>query len=264
MSFVQVDGANIWYQLQGEGDPLTTIGGDIMASDQFHFVYGQLVRNFQVVSWDFRGIGKSDRPAEQEYSIDRKVEDLKAVLDAAGIEKTHLWSVATGTFTAVVFAARYPERVASCIHYGQCRPSEGAKKIFDVLQLIHDSFDWPTTCDHMVHLYAPKPEFMDWTTQVYVRNADHSWMKQYRAELEADITDELRRTTCPMLVMIGDAGPLGAGTSYGSGWEVARECRPDTELAVVEGGTGTYYLVDAADRAAATAIQFFRKHAIGG
>src|SRR5262245_46012313 len=125
MSFVEREGATLWYDVQGEGDPVTLIGGDIMASDQFHFVFPALVKEFRVVRWDFRNIGNSVRdPARMEFTIDEKVEDLRACLDAAGIERTHVWAIATGTFTGVVFAARYPERVASLIHYGQCRPSE--------------------------------------------------------------------------------------------------------------------------------------------
>lgn len=264
MAFVERDGATLWYDVQGEGEPLTVVGGDIMASDQFHFVFPSLVREFKVVRWDFRNIGNSERnPAKMAFTIDEKVEDMKACLDAAGIEKTHIWSIATGTFTAVTFAARYPERVASLIHYGQCQPSEGGLRAFRVLDLIHKEYDWPTTCDHMVHFYSPDPAYMDWTVSVYVKNADHSWMKSYWGELNADITAEMRATTCPMLVMLGAKGPLGANTSYGSGWLVTKECRPDAELEIVEGGTGTYYMVDCAEEASRKAIAFFRKHPIG-
>lgn len=264
MSFVERDGATIWYDVQGDGDPVTLIGGDIMASDQFHFVFPALVKRHKVVRWDFRNIGNSERsPERQEFTIDEKVEDMKAALDAAGIEKTHIWAIATGTYTGVVFAARYPERVASLIHYGQCQPSEGGLRAFRVLELIHKEYDWPTTCEHMVHFYSPKADFMDWTVSVYVKNADHSWMNMYWHELNADITADMRATTCPMLVMLGALGPLGASTSYGSGFEATKECRPDAELEIVEGGTGTYYMVDQADEAAGKAMAFFARHPIG-
>ena len=264
MSFVERDGAQIWYDVQGEGEPVTVIGGDCMASDQFHFVFPALVRKHRVVRWDFRNIGYSERnPAKQEFTVDEKVEDMKAALDAAGIEKTHIWAIATGTYCAVVFAARYPERVASLIHYGQCQPSEGGLRAFRVLDLIHKEYDWPTTCDHMVNFYAPKPEYMDWTVSAYLKNADPSWMKMYWHELNSDITEEMAATTCPMLVMLGALGPLGANTSYGSGFEATRKCRPDAELDIVEGGTGTYYMVDQADEASAKVMAFFAKHPIG-
>ena len=264
MSIVRVDGADIWYDVQGSGEPVMTVGGDIMAHDQFLFVYTALVKRHTVISWDFRNIGASERLPESklEFSIDRKVEDMKAVLDAAGIERTHLWSVATGSFAAIVFAARYPERVASLIHYGQCAPTPGGMKMFEILQKVHDTYDWPTTCEHMVHLFAPDAAYMEWTIPVYVKNSDHSWMKQYLFELQADIRDDLRATFCPMLVMLGDRGPLGSKSSYGSGWQLSQECRPDTEISIVEGGTGTYYMVDAADRAAEQAMAFFARHPI--
>lgn len=264
MSFVERDGAHIWFDVQGEGEPLTLVGGDCMASDQFHFVFPALVRKHRVVRWDFRNIGSSERnPAKHELTIDEKVEDMKAVLDAAGIEKTHLWAIATGTYTAVVFAARYPERVASLIHYGQCQPSEGGLRAYRILELIHKEYDWPTTCEHMCHFYSPKPEFMDWTVAVYLKNADPSWMKMYWHELNADITGELAATTCPSLVMIGALGPLGASTSYGSGFETTKRLRPDTELEIIENGTGTYFMVDRADETAEKVLAFVARHPIG-
>jgi len=264
MSFIEHDGATIWYDAQGEGEPLAVIGGDCMASDQFHFVLPALIQRFRLVRWDFRGLGNSDRnPQVHRYVIDEKVEDMKAVLDAAGIERTHIWAIATGTYTGVTFAARYPERVGAIIHYGQCQPTEGGFKIFGILDRIHKEFDWPTACEHMVHLYAPKPEFMDWTIAVYVKNTNADWLKSYWDELNADITEELRQTTAPMLVLIGAQGPLGAGTSYGSGWETTKACRPDAELEVVEGGTGTYYMVDQADEAVQKVTAFLERHPLG-
>ena len=116
----------------------------------------------------------------------------------------------------------------------------------------------------MVHFYAPKPEFMDWTVSVYLKNADPSWMNMYWHELNADITAELAATTCPMLVMLGALGPLGASTSYGSGCEATKQHRPEAELDIVEGGTGTYYMGDQADEAARKVMDFFAKHPIAG
>jgi len=264
MSIVRVAGADLWYHVQGQGDPLTLLGGPLMGHDQFHYVFSGLVRAFTVVSVDFRNMGASERVEVPlaDCTVDRKVADLVAVLDASGIEKTHIWSVATGSYAAIRFAALYPERVASVIHYGQCAPTPGGIAMFDEVSRQHAESDWPTACDHMMRLFAPDPAFLGWTRGVYIKNGDHSWLRQWEHELHADLRPDLRATTCPMLVMLGDQGPLGAGTSYGSGWEQTRECRPDTELAIVEGGTGTYYLVDAADRSAALAIAFFRRHPI--
>ena len=77
-----------------------------------------------------------------------------------------------------------------------------------------------------------------------------------------EYSDQARVVSIPMLVMLGDRGPLGSKSSYGSGWQLSQECRPDTELSIVEGGTGTYYIVDAADRAAEQAMAFFARHSI--
>lgn len=259
MAVVRSDGADIWYSVQGSGPPLTLVGGDIMASNQFDFAFPYLVRECTVISWDFCGIGASDRPEGVTYNLDRKVEDMRAVLDAAGIEKTHIWAAATGTLTSIRFAARYPERVASIVHYGQIVPTEGGKRIYRVLKLIMDEYDWPDACRHMVNIYAPDALYRDWTEAIYVKNASAPvFQSYYEEELGTDLTAEFASLTVPTMILIGGRGPLSAHTSYGSGWRTAVEVNPKTQVKIIEEGTGTYFMVDAAQSSSAEVIAFMR------
>jgi pimeloyl-ACP methyl ester carboxylesterase len=57
----------------------------------------RLAPNFTVIAVDLRGNGESDKPLKTEsYAIDRHVEDLLAVADAAGAQRFHLWGFAYG------------------------------------------------------------------------------------------------------------------------------------------------------------------------
>lgn len=261
MTFVQHDGAGIWFDDQGDGDPVTTIGGFAMAHTQFHFVFPKLLERHRVISWDFRGIGASDRPPGQEYSVDTKVEDLRAVLDAAGVERTHLWAAATGSYTAIRFAARYPERVGAVIHYGQCRPTPGGIEMYEEMARTLDGDDWVPACHRLLRVFSAPEEYHEWIVSLYLQLGSPEVLKRsYYAEIHTDVTADLARTTAPMMILIGAKGSKSLGTSYGSGYKTALELRPDSELVVLEDGSGTYNVIDCADETVAAALEFFARH----
>ena len=79
-------------------------------------------------------------------------------------------------------------------------------------------------------------------------------------QISADLTEELRSTVCPMLVMLGDAGRMGYGSGYAKGYEGMKALRPDLELAVIAGGTGTYSVISHPEESARAAIDFLTRN----
>lgn len=64
----------------------------------------------RLIRFDKRGTGMSDRELSA-VSLDDRVEDIRAVMDAAGSQRASLLGLSEGGTMAAVFAARYPERV---------------------------------------------------------------------------------------------------------------------------------------------------------
>ncbi len=259
------DPVRIWYEMTGveDAEPITTIGGDLMGHRQFAFATPLLERELCVVSWDFRGVGKSDRPI-QEYSIDTKVNDLVAVLDHAGIDRTHLWATATGSYTAIRFAMRYPERVGAVITYAQYKPEPAMWAIWNSLDTIFDEFAWPEAARLVCKLFGGPASHEEWLGQEF---EEGSTAELYRlihpVQIGSDLTEELRATRAPMLVMLGDSGPMGKSSGYARGYEGMKELRPDIELTVIEGATGTYCMISHPEEATAAALSFLRRHPFG-
>ncbi len=77
----------------------------------------QAARICRVILYDRRGVGMSSTP-DRGYSMFVGVEDIRAVLDAAGIERAILWGATDGGPMAIAFAAHYPERVAGLLLLG--------------------------------------------------------------------------------------------------------------------------------------------------
>jgi pimeloyl-ACP methyl ester carboxylesterase len=71
----------------------------------------------RVISFDKRGTGMSDRP-EGIATLEARIDDIRAVMDAAKSERAHIVGVSEGGSMACLFAATYPERTRSLVLYG--------------------------------------------------------------------------------------------------------------------------------------------------
>jgi len=71
----------------------------------------------RVVTFDKRGTGMSDRVAKLP-GLDQRMDDLRAVMDAAGMEQAALLGVSEGAPLSVLFAATYPDRCRALVLYG--------------------------------------------------------------------------------------------------------------------------------------------------
>ncbi len=71
----------------------------------------------RVVMFDKRGTGMSDRVAELP-GLDQRIDDLRAVMDAAGMEQAAMLGISEGGPLCALFAATYPDRCRALVLYG--------------------------------------------------------------------------------------------------------------------------------------------------
>jgi pimeloyl-ACP methyl ester carboxylesterase len=111
----------IAYRVWGDAGPtlVTVLGWVVGTLDDMTdptSPYAQILElfspHFRVVGWDRPGTGLSD-PLTQVPSIDDRVDDLRAVIDAAGVDRPVLFAAGEGGPVAIQFAVTYPERVQS-------------------------------------------------------------------------------------------------------------------------------------------------------
>jgi pimeloyl-ACP methyl ester carboxylesterase len=82
-----------------------------------------LARHFRVVTFDGRGNGRSDRPAEAEaYEATEFVDDALAVLDATGTERAVVVGLSMGGGYVLMLAGDHPERVLGAVYIGAAVP----------------------------------------------------------------------------------------------------------------------------------------------
>ncbi len=114
MAFVQNQGARIYWDEQGAGEPLLLIMGLGYPSAMWHRSRPVLAKQYRTIAVDNRGSGQSEVPTGP-YSMPLMASDAAAVLDAAGSESAHVFGVSMGGMITQEFALQYPNRVRSLI-----------------------------------------------------------------------------------------------------------------------------------------------------
>ena len=96
------DGTTIAFDRLGEGPPVVLVTGGSVDRMSNVPLAQELASDFTVLNYDRRGRGDSgDTPP---YAIEREVEDIEAVIDAAG-GSAHLWGSSSGAVLAMIAAA---------------------------------------------------------------------------------------------------------------------------------------------------------------
>jgi pimeloyl-ACP methyl ester carboxylesterase len=118
------DGVHIAYQVLGDGPfDLVVITGyvsnvELAWDDPEIAEFLRSLASFsRLIQFDRRGLGLSD-PVQGAPTIEDRMQDVRAVMDAAGSERAALLGISEGGPMSMVFAATYPERVSALVLYG--------------------------------------------------------------------------------------------------------------------------------------------------
>jgi pimeloyl-ACP methyl ester carboxylesterase len=120
LPFTSNGGVRLHYEVFGKGEPLFL---HIGAGGEWDFwkVYGYLekLKGYRLIINDPRGRGQSERPGTlAAHRMERYVDDVIAILDDLGIEKTAFWGHSDGARIGYVLALKHPERVSALIAMG--------------------------------------------------------------------------------------------------------------------------------------------------
>lgn len=124
--YAKSGGLSIAYQVVGEGPlDLVYVPGWVSHVEEaweeptLARFLRRLASFSRLILFDKRGTGMSDRVPEGRLpTLEERMDDLRAVLDAVGSERTALLGVSEGGTMSVLFAATYPERTVALVGYG--------------------------------------------------------------------------------------------------------------------------------------------------
>ncbi|SCB58608.1 aminoacrylate hydrolase [Rhizobium aethiopicum] len=109
-TIVASDGCRVTYDVSGNGEVLLLIPGLGGQASFWSAIARRLAENYQVVSFDHRGTGRSDRP-DGKYSIARIAEDACQILHDIGAASAGIIGHSTGGMIAQYLSLDHPERV---------------------------------------------------------------------------------------------------------------------------------------------------------
>lgn len=108
------NGIELYYELHGSGKPLILIAGLGYSHWQWYKMIPLLAEHFQVITFDNRGVGQSEKPAGP-YTAQLLAQDTVGLLDELHIEKAIIAGHSMGGFVAQAIALDFPQRVEKLI-----------------------------------------------------------------------------------------------------------------------------------------------------
>ncbi len=121
MPKVKINDIELYYETRGAGVPLVLISGLGYSLWQWHLMAPYLEDHFQVITFDNRGVGQTDKPAGP-YTASMLAADTVGLLDVLGLARAAILGHSMGGFIAQAIALEYPQRVSHLIlastHFG--------------------------------------------------------------------------------------------------------------------------------------------------
>ena len=109
--FVEVNGARIYYQIQGQGEPLVLVHGYPLSGDLFREQREGLSHQYKVITLDLRGYGRSEAPGEEpQATIETYANDVLDVMTELGVEKALIGGMSMGGPIILSMYDMAPER----------------------------------------------------------------------------------------------------------------------------------------------------------
>jgi len=110
------DGVSLYYEVHGEGPALLLTHGFSATSQMWKGQIDALSPHFTVITWDMRGHGQSDYPADlSQYSEEATVADMAALLDKVGARSAVIGGLSLGGYMSLAFHRAHPERTRALL-----------------------------------------------------------------------------------------------------------------------------------------------------
>jgi 3-oxoadipate enol-lactonase len=214
MPTVRANGIEIYYEVQGEGEPLVLI--PYLAADQacYAFQVADYAKHYTCYSVDLRGGGLTSKP-EGDYSTELLADDIAAFMDAAGVGRAHVMGLSLGAATGMWLAARRPDLVRSLsLHSAWHKTDPYLHSVVETWRIMANGlgsvtemvikgiFPWSFTPE----LYAARPEYID-SLADFVRSRPmppvDALLRQSAAVLAHDASEEIAAIEAPTLITFG-------------------------------------------------------------
>ena len=252
---------NLYYDITDFAPPweshetILLLHGNAESSEAWYGWMPALTAKYRVIRPDMRGFGRST-PMKRDYpwSLDRIVDDFVQLMDHLGIEKFHLVGAKVGGTMAMHLAARYPERVTHlCVLSSPTRGESAGDRYRGWVTVIEESgvIGWAQqTMAKRLGRDFPAAG-IQWWIDLMGRTASSTQLGFIGAVPTVDLSEDLKKITCPTLVITTQDNPLYSVSMVRS-WQ---ENIAQSQLLVLPGDS--YHVAATAPHACAQAVLAF-------
>ena len=197
----------------------------------------RLAKNRQLVRYDGRGTGLSDRDV-MDFSLDGGVRDLEAVVGRLGLERFALFASVGSGAVGIAYAARHPERVSHLIlwnSYARTADLTGGPQVQAVMQLANA--DWEMFTETLAHValgWSAGEEARRYAAAIR-ESVTQEYVQAFLAAPEVNVTELLPQVRVPTLVIQRRKTPF---PSLDTARRLASRI-PNARLVLLEGSAGT-------------------------
>jgi 3-oxoadipate enol-lactonase len=272
MTTANVGDVNIYYESQGDGEPILLIMGFGQYSGHGATMIPTLSREYRVISFDNRGTGRSDKP-DIPYTMKMMADDARGVLDAVDVDSAHVFGVSMGGMIAQEFVINYPDKVRSLIL--SCTQCGGINAVLPTPEALAFLTN-PEMAKLPVEEQARETVPWVWTKEFIDKNPEavelfvsitskyptppHGFARQAEAIMFHDTYGRLPQIVAPTLVIVGDADRIIPAENS----KILASRIPNAELVVLENAGHGFFFVEAAAEYDRAILDFLRRHSKGG
>ena len=211
---VAVDGAELYYEVAGGGEPLVLVHAGISDSRMWDAQVDAFSQHYQIVRHDMRGFGRSPM-VEGPYSHHA---DLRALLDALDVGRASFVGCSMGGGAVIDFALENPERVGALVLVGSAvggfEFDEGTPEEWDELVAADEAGDLERVSELEVRMWVdgPRrgPDVVDPAVRDLVREMNLIALQNEalklgeERELQPPAATRLSQIQVPTLVLVGE------------------------------------------------------------
>lgn len=234
--YVQANGLDIYYEEQGEGQPLLLIHGGALTGESWQPYLGAFAERFRVITPDSRGHGRTNNPTGG-LSFRLLADDLVALAQALDLHKPLVYGYSDGGQVALEIGMRYPDLPGAIVVGGaHLELSEGSREW--VRSILGDERSPDVDLEKFER---ENPGFAAMLQQVHGAEGWKRLLRQIKPMWSAPLNytaDDFARVTAPTLVLLGDRDgfvPVEDGVAM-------YRLLPNAELAVVPAAEHTDFI----------------------
>lgn len=210
MPTVAVNGINLYYEINGSGEPLFLIHGHGSSTQDWLYQVEYFAKKYQVIAFDVRGFGRSSKP-KGPYSIRMFAEDAAVLLQKINVTPVHVVGISMGGMIALELVLGFPQLVKSVVlvnSYPEMRVETWSERMMVWRRfLMLDLLGVRRMGIALSKILFIKPEQTD-LRKLFVERWALNDRRAYRESLKAiinwDVESQLGTIQCPVLVVASD------------------------------------------------------------